>query len=138
MMQSYQLDLPEALKNIYDVFYVSLVEPYLTVKGRKLDQPPFIEVDAEDQTMMREVLDSKMHYGKLIYLIKWLGYSVTDNEWIEASDIVEANEYIAEFHSKYPRKPSSENQQSRETASMSQGLSLIFHYTTNFYHLLRL
>ena len=108
--QAYQLDLPEALKNIHDVFHVSLLEPYRTVKGREPEPPPFIDVDGEDQAEIEEVLDSKMHYGKLMYLVKWLGYPVTDNEWIAASDMAEANEYVAEFHSKYPRKPSPENQ----------------------------
>ena len=34
---------------------------------------------------------------------------MTDNKWIAASDIAEANEYVAEFYSKYPRKPSPGN-----------------------------
>ncbi len=108
--QPYQLDLPDSLKNIHDVFYVSLLEPYQTVKGREPDPPPFTDVDGEDQAEIEEDLDSKMHYRKLMYLVKWLGYPVTDNEWIAASDMAAANEYVAEFHSKDPRKPSPKNQ----------------------------
>ena len=108
-MQAYQLDLLQTLKNIYDVFNVSLLKPYRTVKGRKPGPPLFINVDGEDQAEIEEILDSKMHYRKLMYLVKWLGYPVTDNEWIAASDRAEANEYVAEFYLKYPRKPLPEN-----------------------------
>ncbi len=45
-----------------------------------------------------------------MYLVKWLGYPVTDNEWIAASDMAAANEYVAEFHAKDPRKLLPENQ----------------------------
>ncbi len=79
-MQAYQLDLPKALQNIHDVFHVSLLEPYHTVEGHAPPTPPLIEVDAEDQAKIEEVLDSRMHYGKLQYLVKWLGYLVLDNK----------------------------------------------------------
>ncbi len=44
-----------------------------------------------------------------MYLVKWLGYPLTDNECIAASDMAEANDNVAEFHSMYPRKSSPEN-----------------------------
>ncbi len=71
--KAYQLDIPEVLKNIHDVFCVSHLEPYRIVKRRKSEPPPFINVDAEDQAEIEEVLDSKMHNRKLMYLVKWLG-----------------------------------------------------------------
>ncbi len=107
--QAYQLDLPEALQNIHDVFHVSLLEPYHTVEGRAPPPPPLIEVDGEEQAEIEEILDSRMHYGKLQYLVKWLGYSVSDNEWIWAGNLGAAEEYVAEFHQKYPLKPSPGN-----------------------------
>lgn len=63
--QAYQLDLPQALQNIHNVFHVSLLEPYHTIEGRAPPPPPMIEVDGEDQAEIEEVLDSRMHYGKL-------------------------------------------------------------------------
>lgn len=97
------------MQNIHNVFHVSLLEPYHTIEGRAPPPPPLIEVDGEDQAEIEEILDSRMHYGKLQYLVKWLGYSVTDNEWILASNIGAAKEDVAEFHQKYPLKPSPGN-----------------------------
>ncbi len=78
--QAYQLDLPKAWQNIHDVFHVSLQKPYRTIEGRAPLPPPLIEVDGEDQAEIEKILESRMHYGKLQYLVKWLGYSVSDNE----------------------------------------------------------
>ena len=107
--QAYQLDLPKSLENIHDVFHVSLLEPYHTIEGRAPAPPPLIEVDGEYQAEIEEILDSRVHYGKLQYLVKWLGYAVTDNEWVPADDLGSAEEYVGDFHSKYPSKPSPEH-----------------------------
>ena len=63
--------------------------------------PPLIEVDSEEQAEIEEILDSYMHYKKLQYLVKWLRYSVSDNEWILASNLGTAKEYMMEFYQKY-------------------------------------
>ena len=107
--QAYQLNLPKALQNIYDAFHVSLLEPYYTVEGRAPPPPHLIEVDDKDQAEIQDVLDSRIHYGKLQYLVKWLRYSVSDNEWILAGNLSVAEEYVTEFHQDYRLKPSPEN-----------------------------
>ncbi len=101
--------MPKALQNIHDVFHVLLLEPYHTVEGRTLQPPPLIKVDNEDQAKIEEVLDNRMHYEKLQYLVKWLGYLVSNNEWILAGNLSVAEGYVIEFHQNYPLKLSSEN-----------------------------
>ena len=63
--QAYQLDLPKSLENIHDVFHVSLLEPYHTIKGQAPAPSTLIEVDREDQAEIEEILNSRMHYRKL-------------------------------------------------------------------------
>lgn len=46
-----------------------------------------------------------MHYSILQYLVKWLGFLVIDNKWLKAEDLSIAEEYITDFHKKYPKKP---------------------------------
>lgn len=38
----YKLELPSTFQNIHDVFHVSLLEPYRTIKGRAPSPPPLI------------------------------------------------------------------------------------------------
>lgn len=104
-IQAYQLNLPKLLVNINDVFYVSLLKLYHTIESWALALSPLIKVDGKDQAEIEEVVDNCVHYGKLQYLIKWLGYMVTDNEWAPTNDLGFAKKYVGEFHLKYPSKP---------------------------------
>ncbi len=56
-----------------------------------------------------KIADCTPYYRKLQYLVKWLGYPVTDNKWLSAQDMSDAREYIIEFHERYPAKPSPQN-----------------------------
>lgn len=38
-----------------------------------------INVKREKKYKVEEIFDSYIYYGKLQYLVKWLGYSYTDN-----------------------------------------------------------
>ena len=78
------------LENIHDVFHVFLLEPYHTIEGRASAPPPLSEDDREDQAEIEEILDSCMHYGKLQCFFKWVGYIVTDNEWVPADHLSSA------------------------------------------------
>ena len=64
---------------IHNVFHVFLLKPCDQSKGSIPPSPPIV-VDGEEKFEVEEVLDSETHYGKLQYLIKWLGYSVTNNQ----------------------------------------------------------
>ena len=97
---AHQLNLPKLLGNIHDIFHVSLLEPYHTIEGWAPAPPSMIEVDGEDQAEIEEILDSRVHYGKLQYLVKWLGYPVTDNEWFPADDLGSAKGSVGDFHLK--------------------------------------
>ena len=65
---------------IHNVFHVSLLEVCNKSKEGSVPPPPPIEVDGEEEFEVEEILDSRIRYRKLQYLIKWLGYPDTDNE----------------------------------------------------------
>ena len=52
------------------------------------------------------MLDSRIHYGKLQYLVKWMGFSDTDNQWLSVEDMEGSQELINFYHNQYPEKPS--------------------------------
>ena len=51
---------------------------------------------------MEEVLDSKIRYRKLRYLIKWTGYDIPD--WRDVKDLNKL-QAVDVIHRRYPHKP---------------------------------
>ena len=54
----------------------------------------------EEQYKVEQVLDEHIHghWKKKQYLVKWKGYPDSDNQWLDAKDMENAQELIAEFH----------------------------------------
>ena len=62
-------------------------------------QPPDL-IGEEEQYEVERVLDEH-NYGrwkKKQYLVKWKGYPDSDNQWLDAKDMENTQELIAEFH----------------------------------------
>ena len=80
------------------------------IPNRVQSPPPPVDVQGELEYEISEVLDSKIDRRcscKLLYLVCWLGYENTDEEfsWLPASELDHAKDLISEFHSAYPDKP---------------------------------
>lgn len=83
---------------IHPVFHVSLLKPASSdpLPGQVNPNPPPIEVDGEILWEVEEVLDSRRRYGKLEYLVKWLGdYHPT---WEPASNLTPMSDDLKKFH----------------------------------------
>ena len=100
----YQLTLPEQWK-IHDVFHVDLLTPFREMEfhGPNYARLPPDLVGGEEQYEVEQVLDER-NYGrwkKKQYLVKWKGYPDSDNQWLDAKDMHNAQELIAEFHNSH-------------------------------------
>ena len=70
-----------ALMKIHNVFHVLLFKLCNPEKNSKQFSPlPLIKIDGKKKFEVKKILNSRNHYGKLQYLIKWLGYLNTDNQ----------------------------------------------------------
>ena len=93
------------MRSIHNVFHVFLLKSY---RGeRDYEESSSIELNEENQEEIEKILNSKMHYDKLKYLVKWLEYSNTDNQWLSAIELQNANEIVRDFHNKYSTKSKS-------------------------------
>jgi len=103
---TFKLKLPPSMK-IHPVFHVSLLEP----KTRDIIQdfiqppPPPEIIDSYEEFEVEEILDSRLHRGKLQYFIHWKGYPVSDRTWEPASNVINSPKLLMEFHQRYPDKP---------------------------------
>ena len=66
--------------------------------------PPSIIVDGELEWEVEEVLDSRWHWRRFQFLIKWKGFNREHNSWEVASD-VKVPDLIAEYYQKHPAAP---------------------------------
>ncbi|THH12191.1 hypothetical protein EW146_g7786, partial [Bondarzewia mesenterica] len=67
---------------------------------------PLDLIDNEEAYEVKSLLDSRMFCGNLQYLVRWKGYSPTDDEWMFREDLEEdmadAQDTFEEFHRSHP------------------------------------
>jgi len=101
---AYRLKLPHRMKQLHSVFNIVklTLAPDDLITGRKTeDHPPPIVIDRQVEWEVEEILDSRWHWRRFQYLIKWKGYGCKHNSWESASE-VSTPELTAEFHYKHP------------------------------------
>jgi hypothetical protein len=101
----YQLILPHQWK-IHDVFHVDLLTPYIEMDfhSPNYTRPPPDLVDGKEEYEVERVLKSRHHgWGcKVQYLVKWKGYTDSENEWVDWNDM-HVDEALEEFRQRQPQ-----------------------------------
>ena len=106
---AYRLELTPSMK-IHDVFHVSLLEKYHqnTLTGRTQPRLPPIKIDGKEEFVVNDILDSRLVWKTLQYLVDWKGYGVEERTWEPVKHVKNAKEKVESFHLKYPEKPGAE------------------------------
>jgi hypothetical protein len=98
---SYKLNLSSIMKNIHDVFHVFLLK---LANDKNDETSSFIWVEDEKQWKIEKIVDRRVKNSKTSYLIKWLEYSHSNNEWVKKEDMSNVKEVIEKFLSKSSTK----------------------------------
>lgn len=103
---AYKLQLPHDLK-IHPVFHISLLEPATAnpFPNRIAPPPAPIDIEADLEYEVEEVLDSRRRGRGIQYLILWKGYPISDSTWEPPDNVRNAQDLVADFHRRYPNKP---------------------------------
>jgi hypothetical protein len=100
------LELPISMRAKSNKFNVSKVKLYMPSRldfpGRQqLDRPPPELIDGEEQYEVEQIIGKReVKIGRnkhTEYLVKWLGYPVTEATWQAASQLENAAEAVGEF-----------------------------------------
>jgi len=95
------------MKQLHPVFNIVklTLAPDNPIPGRKMEDHLLpIVIDGEAEWEVEEILDSRWHWRRFQYLIKWKGYGRKHNSWESASEVF-TPVLIAEFHRKHPKAP---------------------------------
>jgi len=107
-INTYRLEFPPTMK-IHNNIHISLLEPYHDNQfpSQRQEPPPPIIIDGEPEYELEEIIDSRLHYGKLQYRAKWKSYSPEhDKVWYPANNFENAQDAVHKFHQQHPDKPS--------------------------------
>jgi transposase InsO family protein len=106
---AFRLALPPGMKLLHPVFHVSLLEPYQenAIPNRVQPPPLPVEIDGHTEYEVSAILDSRLHRGKLQYLVEWSGYetSAEGATWEPVANVANSPILVAQFHARYPLKP---------------------------------
>ena len=94
---------------IHNTFHISLLEPHQEDKfsSQRAQPPPPIIIEGEPKYEREQIIDSRLRYRKLQYRAKWTGYPPEHNKvWYPHEDFENAGIAKQQFHQKYLRKPS--------------------------------
>ena len=97
---AYKLDLSrgchrQALRNIHDVFHVSLLRPHRD-NGLGTDVPP-IEVDGDMEFKVKSILKHRQIRGEDYYLVRWKRYDQSEDMWLNEAQLEHSVQLLEDF-----------------------------------------
>lgn len=94
---AYRLDLPYAMRRVHNVFHISLLEPCRRRDG--VEPPPVQEGDVEEEAEweIECIVAHKREHGRLLYRVRWLGWSPEYDEWMPEERLENAKSLLATY-----------------------------------------
>ena len=96
----YMLDLSggchrQALRNIHDVFHVSLLRPHRD-NGLGTDIPP-IDVNEEVEFEVETILKHRQIRGEDQYLVRWKGSDQSEDMWLNETQLEHSAQLLEDY-----------------------------------------
>ena len=104
---AYKLKLPFSMRQLHPVFPIVKLTPAPPdpFPGRQVAPPPPPDIiDGHEEFEVETILDSRLRYRKVQYLVKWKGYGIGENSWEPAANL-HAPDAVADFYRRNPGAP---------------------------------
>jgi len=119
---AYRIKLPPSLRRLHPVFPIVKLFPVADdpIPGRQARPlPPLVLVEGSEEFEVEKILNSRIRWCCLQYLIEWKDYDSGHNSWA-AHYNVHAPDVIADFYRLNPRAPRQVNAATFDSISFSQ------------------
>src|SRR5688572_21412826 len=103
--RAYRLQLPKSW-HIHNVFHASLLSPFkqTDTHGPSFSQPPPEEIEGEEEFKVEAIFKHRpcpWNKKQRQYLVKWKGYSESENEWIHQDALGHAKKLVNGYKKKH-------------------------------------
>ena len=68
-------------------------------------EPPPDIIEGEPEWEVESIVDIRFIYGKLQFLVKWLGWFDAENSWEDEANLEHSQDIINNFYTKFPAAP---------------------------------
>ena len=119
---AYCIKLPPCLRRLHPVFPIVKLFPAADnpILGRRArPPPPPVLVEGSEEFEVEKILNSRIRWCHLEYLVKWKGYNSGHNSWATHYK-VHALDVIADFYRLNPGAPCQGNAATLDSISFSQ------------------
>ena len=97
---TYKLELPSNWK-LHPVFHISKLKKHIDdielFESRKASRPSPEIIDAFEEYEVECIVDKRVRYKKLQYLVKWKGYPEYENTWEPINNLSNAQEAVKAY-----------------------------------------
>jgi Chromo (CHRromatin Organisation MOdifier) domain len=103
---AYRLQLPIGTKS-HDVFHVSMLKPYhgdANTERATLPPLPAVMQDGEEEFEVDSIISHRRQRGKSQYLVKWLGWPLSESRWEEENQLTHCDSALKHFHEEAGRR----------------------------------
>jgi len=119
---AYRVKLPPSLRRLHPVFPIVKLYPAADdpIPGRRTrPPPPPVLVEGNEEFEVEKILNSRVRWRRLEYLVKWKGYDSGHNSWT-AHYNVHAPDVVAAFYRLNPGAPRQVNAATFDSISFSK------------------
>ena len=105
---AYRLQLPVGTK-AHDVFHASMLKPYhedASTERATLPPLPVIMQDGEEEFEVESIISHRRQRGKSQYLVKWLGWPLSESTWEDEKQLTHCDSALKHFHEDARRRSS--------------------------------
>lgn len=106
---AYKLKMTPPFSRLHPVFNLTMLRKFNPDEIEHRPKPhhpdPILNEQGEQVYAVEKILDSRLHRGRIEYLVNWEGFGPEHNSWEPSKNLEGAQRMVREFHRNNPDRP---------------------------------